>query len=403
MKVAIDLLAYVPGSTGATAYWRKLLDALPGLDGEMQYYVFVTPLHEQYYRRGRQRQHRNLHFVPVHYPARSIPRRLYCQEVSIPRFCNREHVDVHFTSSPVPVLSRMVAAEVWIVFGLQYFYAPLQTTLSKAAYWRLAMRAKAARASITIANSHDTATNLQRLLQIPSSKLVTVYEAIDHSLFHPAQVDEGFLRTKGSELGIRRPYVLNVSDNRPYKRQRELIRAFARICWGDVARNHQLVIVGRDYLGYRSALMREARALRIGERVVFVDHLPVDWLPQLYRAADLFVYPSTLETFGKPPLEAMACGVPVITSDRSAVSEISAPGSLAVDPQDECSLAAAMEKILGDPAYNSRLVARGVHWARRYQDSEHAQRLLSLLQEAGSREHDEARARPSAVGGTTCA
>jgi glycosyltransferase involved in cell wall biosynthesis len=380
MKVAIDLLAQVPGQTGATAYWRKMLGLLPAVDPAIEYYLFVTPKHAKLYRAEDSTHLRNLHFVPLNYRAEFIPARLYHQESYIPKFCNQNNIEVHLTCNPVPVIRKLNAAEIWMVLSLQYFITPLQSGFFKSMYWLATSRIKAARSTVVLANSNDAARILRDVARIPASKIVTVYQALDHEMFNPGLPDEGFMQSQMPRLGIQRPYILNVSDNRPYKRQLDLIRAFARLVHDGVVPHHRLVIIGADYMGYRNRLRQAAEATGVRERVVFIDHLPIDLLPNIYRAADLFVYPSVLETFGIPPLEAMACGIPVIISNKSAVVEVSGGGAWVIDPDKTEELVMAMEKLLTNLSYRREFVEKGLQWAKRYSWRTHAREVVEILQ-----------------------
>jgi len=379
VKVAIDLLAHVPGKTGTTAYWRKMLGLLPAVDPAIEYYVFVTPKHTQLYRPEDYAHLRNLHFVPANYRAEFIPARLYYQELVIPKFCNQNNIEVHLTCNPVPLVRKLNAVEIWKVLSLQYFITPLQSGLVKSMYWIATSRIKAARSTVILANSNDAAKILQNVVKIPAGKIATVYEALDHEMFNPGRPNEGFMQSQMLRLGIQRPYILNVSDNRPYKRQLDLIRAFARLVQNGVASPYRLVIIGVDYMGYRNTLRQEAEATGVRERVVFIDHLPIDLLPDIYRAADLFVYPSVLETFGIPPLEAMACGIPVIVSNKSAVVEVSGGGAWVVDPDKPGELVVAMEKLLTDTSCRRAFVEKGLQWAKRYSWDMHAKEVVEIF------------------------
>jgi len=375
MKVAVDVLAYKPGETGAVVYWRKMLDLLPTIDPTIHYYFFVTASQEKYYRQGRD-DVPNLHFVPARYRENSILGRLYFQEVAVPRFCQLNDIKIHYTCNPVPVFHRLRLIQVWKILGFQYFFFPRQMKLSRSIYWKLACWLKAKNTAAIVANSEYTKKILIHVMGISASKIKIIYEALDHNRFFPSSHDVSPIRKES----FKTPYILNISENRPYKRQMELVRAFAQISQRvSAARPYSLVIIGRNWMGYRDSLVRSAKESGIGDKVIFLDYLPNEKLPSLYRNADLFVYLSELESFGIPPLEAMASGVPVIVSDKSAVAEISGGGGWAVDPDDQKSIIQAMETLLTNPIRREEAIQRGLRWAQRYHWRKNAEETVQLF------------------------
>jgi glycosyltransferase involved in cell wall biosynthesis len=192
-----------------------------------------------------------------------------------------------------------------------------------------------------------------------------VPEAVDHATFRPGDPDEA--RTHVEKYAVDRPFVLFVSSLWPYKNLDGLLRAFA------LARphldGHQLVVVGSgrdaEYLASVHALARE---LGIADDVVWVGGVPLEETVHFYRAASAFAYPSFNETFGLPILEAMACGCPVVTSDRSAMAETAGGAAVLADPESPESLADALVRACGPQgaALRPRGLARAAEfsWAR---------------------------------------
>jgi glycosyltransferase involved in cell wall biosynthesis len=179
-------------------------------------------------------------------------------------------------------------------------------------------------------------------------------EAVDHDVFRPGDREEAAAHL-ARRHGVVRPFVLFVSSLWPYKNCEGLLRAFAA-ARADLE-GRQLVIVGpgRDtaYVGQLHAL---AESLGIAEDVVWVGGVPLEETAVFYRAADLLVYPSFNETFGLPLLEAMACGCPVVTSDRSAMPETAGGAALLADPDDPASIAAAILEACGEAGEKLRLL-----------------------------------------------
>jgi glycosyltransferase involved in cell wall biosynthesis len=128
-----------------------------------------------------------------------------------------------------------------------------------------------------------------------------------------------------------------------------------------------------------TALLVEA--LRLSERVVFTGFVPVMDMPYLYNAADLFVYPSFYEGFGLPPMEAMACGTPVITTNVSSMPEICEGAALLVDPHHSLALSEAMHRVLTDEELRNRLSQLGIQRARSFSWRKTAIDTLAVYEE----------------------
>jgi glycosyltransferase involved in cell wall biosynthesis len=167
---------------------------------------------------------------------------------------------------------------------------------------------------------------------------------------------EAARRAVAERFGLRGPFVLAVGVLQPRKNLPRLIRAFGR-----VAREapHALALVGKPGWAHEE-LKRAVAASGLGSRVKFTGYVPDADLPVLYNAAELFVYPSLYEGFGLPPLEAMACGTPVVTANVTSLPEVVGDAALAVDPTDELALADAIGRALTDEALRERLRTAGL-------------------------------------------
>jgi glycosyltransferase involved in cell wall biosynthesis len=143
---------------------------------------------------------------------------------------------------------------------------------------------------------------------------------------------------------------------------------------------HDLVIAGKRGW-YTQRLFGQVAQLGLARRVHFTDYIPDDDVPGLLNLADVFVFPSRYEGFGLPPLEAMACGTPVISSSAASLPEAVGDAGLLVSPDDPVALAAALRRVLGDVDLRSRLRAAGLLQAQRFTWEETAQQTLAVYQE----------------------
>jgi glycosyltransferase involved in cell wall biosynthesis len=164
--------------------------------------------------------------------------------------------------------------------------------------------------------------------------------------------------------GIDEPFILYVGNIQPRKNLVRLVQAYATLAAGGQI-PHRLVIVGK-MAWQHSQVLEAARACGLERRITFTGFVPEEDLCALYNAADLFVFPSIFEGFGTPILEAMSCGIPVITSNTSSMPEVGGDAALYVDPFKVADLVLAMRTVLEDSDLRARLSARGLARARQF-------------------------------------
>ncbi|HYN87615.1 MAG TPA: glycosyltransferase family 1 protein [Ardenticatenaceae bacterium] len=218
----------------------------------------------------------------------------------------------------------------------------------------------ARQATRIIAVSETSKRDIVRLLGAPEEKVSVIYEAAGPAFRRRPEAEVAEVLRRHS---LRRPYILYVGTIEPRKNLVRLVRAYARLRAS--GRREMLVLVGALGWGYEP-LFAEIERLGIGDSIVHLGFVPQEELVALYNGAALFVFPSLYEGFGLPPLEAMACGTPVITSSTSACAELAGDAAVLVDPSDETALADAMGRVLGDATLREELSARGLIHAGKF-------------------------------------
>ena len=179
-------------------------------------------------------------------------------------------------------------------------------------------------------------------------------------------------------------YILFVGTLEPRKNVQTLLRAFAQVIAETPQDGLTLVIAGGKGWGGED-YMSTVGALKLHAHVRFAGYVEDEHLPELYRSALLFVYPSLYEGFGLPVLEAMACGTPVITSNRASLPEVAGDAALLVDPTRPEALAAAMTSIIGDGDLRQALRAKGLARARTFTWDAVAQQTIAIYRAVGGR------------------
>ena len=222
---------------------------------------------------------------------------------------------------------------------------------------RLAARIHLRRADRILTGSQHTRSELVELGGIDPGRVVVTPYGVE-GRFRPVGRDGSWLAER---FGVRSRYVLCVGTLEPRKNLVGALRAFGRLA-GSVDDCVLVVAGGR---GWRNEAFERELARQPG-RVVLTGFVSDEELVRLYSGAELFLFPSLSEGFGFPVLEAMACGAPVVSSDRTSLPELVEGAGLLADPEDEAALAGACERVLGEPALAAELRERGFERAAAY-------------------------------------
>ena len=237
--------------------------------------------------------------------------------------------------------------------------------------YRLGLRAAVGRADAILTPSRNTAEDVLSRTKVDPRKLHVVPLAAS---LPSADVDVGEVLAR---LKVRSPYVLFVGTIEPRKNLVRLVRAYRRVAATGVP--HALVLAGP--LGWHhESLMRELALEGPGE-IVMTGSLAPDELDAVYRAADVFVYPSLYEGFGLPVVEAMSRGLPIVASNTSSVPEVSGDAALGVNPRSVREIAAALETLCTDVDLAEKLAARGRARAERFSWDETARLTLGVYEQ----------------------
>jgi len=219
----------------------------------------------------------------------------------------------------------------------------------------------------------------------------------DHIRVIPLGIDAHFasladaIASPPKEIGgesLDSPFILALGAGDPRKNTLAVIRVYGSR-WRDFPNQEKLVIVGlRDWQA--SAAYQLVRELGLTDRVLFAGYVSEELLAWLYTSSRCFVYPTLYEGFGFPPLEAMACGVPVITSDSTSVSEIARDAAILVDPSSEEAIGNALVRLLRDEPLRRQLIKQGKARVQKFAWRETAQKTLRVYGELRGRAIGEA-------------
>lgn len=244
-------------------------------------------------------------------------------------------------------------------------------------YFGRAMSRSIAQATLITSISESTRRDLIEGYGVAPERVRTVYYGGASPLFHPRPGGEDLTR-----LGIRAPYFVFVSAVTARKNLHVLARAFARL--KSLAPGpRQLVFVGRKDPSYYGSLKEELERLGVFDDSLFLERVESEELRAVYQQAQALVYPSTMEGFGLPLIEAMACGTPVVAARASCLPEIGGQACLYFEPSDADGLCAAMRRV-GEPAPREKLRRAGLERAAEFNWEKHARQTLQAYRDAAA-------------------
>lgn len=374
MHIGIDAHAIGAQQGGNETYIRNLIRALAALDADNRYTIYLANAQAAAeWQNGFVVQHPNfsVRLLPPPTPLVRVP-------VFLTYELRRRPVDVlHVQYTAPPFCPAPVVAT---IHDLAFEHLPETFTRRGSLQLKLTVRRTARRAARIATVSEYSRQDLLRTYRLAPEKVVTTYNGIEpHFTTQPRAADEAAQVRR--RFGIAREFLLAVGSLQPRKNLERLIRTYARLRREQPDFAPQLVIVGRK-LWLAESIFAEVSRQPWASDVILTGYVSDDDLPALYRTASAFVYPSLFEGFGLPPLEAMACGTPVITSNISSLPEVAGSAALLIDPLNEQELAAALQRILNDQPLRARLRAEGVRQAAKFTWRDAAEKTLQLYRES---------------------
>src|SRR4030095_13534845 len=374
MHIGIDAHAIGARQGGNETYISNLIKSLAEIDGENLYTIYLADAGAAaQWRESFTTRYKNfsLRLLPPPTPLVRVP-------VYLTYELFRRPVDVLHVQYTAPPFCRVPV--VVTIHDLAFERMPETFTRRGSFQLKLTVRRTAKKAARIATVSEYSRQDLLDIYKLPPEKVVVTYNGVESSFTPQPSVPneaEGVRR----RFGVSRDFLLAVGSLQPRKNLVRLIRAYARLRSEREDFRSQLVIVGRK-LWLASAIFDEVKRQRWADDVILTGYVADEDLPALYRAARAFVYPSLFEGFGLPPLEAMACGTPVVTSDVSSLPEITGDAALLIDPNDERALANALIEVVNNARLRAELREKGIAQAKKFTWRDAAEKTLRLYQEA---------------------
>jgi glycosyltransferase involved in cell wall biosynthesis len=378
VKIAIDIRRM--SEFGVGTYIRNIVRTLGRVDHENEYFLVgsaekvqeIGPLPA------------NFHNLPVLAPERSLKGFREFRDA-----LKRQPVDLVHIPNLFSVPRMLPCPYVMTVHDMLEHMARARQQTGFWSTWHLQMTKRVLRSAERIfAVSNFTRTEIEKLFQIPPRRIEVIYNAIDERFLH------GHANAADRELIAQRyqvtyPFLLYAGKISPHKNVVRMIEAFSALktelekdgAYPDL----KLIIIGDDLSG-NPDLRRTVVRSGVQNDVRFLGFIPIDVLRIFYDEAKIFVFPSLYEGFGLPPLEAMAHGTPVVTSNASSLPEVVGNAAVLVNPENVFEIMRALHRVLTDRALRERMKERGYQQAARFSWENSVRRLLCVYREIADHE-----------------
>ena len=295
-------------------------------------------------------------------------KRLAWSQIQLPRLAKTLKADLIFSPAPEGYLGEQSVPQVVMVHDLRPLSHPERSMQSL--YFRQWVPPLLRQCRHILTNSNFTATEILQATGVREDKISVTPLGYDADHFYPLEVKKRFHA---------RPYLLHVGQAYPHKNLERLIHAFSAVAqrFPEV----DLLMLGKPHPSETFRLERLTFELGLTGRVIFRSYVPYVDLPNWYRGALGFVYPSLWEGFGLPILEAMACGCPVVTSYGSNTEEISGDNAILVNPKEVASIATGLEDLILLNCLRIDLRNRALEHAKKYYWSKTSRETAIILEE----------------------
>jgi len=368
---------------GVGTYIRNIVRTLSRLDHESQYFLIGPPAKVQEI--GTLPP--NFHNVPAAAPERSVQgyrefrsalKHLNCDLVHIPNLFSVPR----FMPCPYVLTAHDMLEHVSLAREQSGFRG----------MWQLQMTKRVLRGAARIlAVSNFTRTEIEKFFEIPRDHVEVVYNAIDERFLrgHASSADRDLIAQR---YQVNYPFLLYAGRVSPHKNVVRMIEAFSALkneleregAYPDL----KLIIIGDDLSG-NPDLRRTVIRSCVQNDVRFLGFIPIEVLRIFYDSAKIFVFPSLYEGFGLPPLEAMAHGTPVVTSNVSSLPEVVGNAAVLVNPENVFEIMRALHRVLMDQALRQRMKERGYKQATRFSWDSSVRRVLDVYRQvAGGGNHE---------------
>lgn len=365
MNIGINAQILNDAATGVARYAENMIRALLSLESRHSFVLFG----------GASFAGPGIRVVPTSSTIDTSARRILWEQLVLPGKARAEGVDLlYYPDHTGPLLVKHCQIVITI-HDLAFLSMPETHQPARRMYKSMTFHRSVVQSDKIVADSDSTQRECVNQAGIPKEKIVVVHGGVDPSMHR--ENDAEILSGVKTKYGLKDRFILYVGTLERRKNLVRLVHSFAKLKKNGSMR-HQLVLAGGRGYGYEE-ILEAARTDGVTEDISFPGFVEEEDMSPLYSLADLLVYPSLYEGFGFPPLEAMACGCPVIASNVTSLPEVVGDAGLLIDPSDTTALSEAILHVVSDREVHKSMVAKGYERVKKFSWQNSAQKLLGVF------------------------
>jgi len=376
MKIAIDATILRSQNTGTGFYVINLLNGLMKYDKENEYIVFGN---KEIIKKFVFLNNKNFRIENVIFKNRIV--RVLWQLFILPFKLKKLNVNILHSTNYITPLFKFNLKFIVTIHDLTFIIFPEKFTIVKRLFFRFMVPIFIRRADKVITVSENTKNDIIKFLKVPKEKISVTFETYNEC--YDSEIKKEDSKKILDKYGINKNYFLFVGMIEPRKNILSILKAFIEL---DDELDEDLVIVGKKGWYYREIeeFMENIKNKRLKNRIIFTGFVSEKELVSIYKNAEIFIYPSFYEGFGIPPLEAMVCGVPVITSNTSSIPEVVGDAAIKIDPYNYIELKEAIKVLKHNPQKKEEMSEKGKEQSKKFSSKKFAENTINIYKKAVS-------------------
>jgi glycosyltransferase involved in cell wall biosynthesis len=377
MKIAINTLSITPLRAGAKTYITNLIKNIAEIDNTNTYFLILSKMNQHLFQINR----KNFNKIVLPLATDNKLLRVFMEQFLIPFYIKKNKIDVLF--SPGNVITIFSGCKKIITIN-DMAYKEIHSGLPKkrVLYYNIFLPLSVRRTDYIITISNYTKSALTKEFKKAENKIKVIHHGIDSKDFFVHNIK------RRHKLDGLEHFIFFLGTLHKHKNADRLIEAFA-ILKSKYKIPHKLIIAGRDPGGKIKELNGIVESHSMKKEVILTDRLDHEDIVIYFHNADIFVFPSAYEGFGIPVLEAMACGTPIVASDRTAIPEIVDDAGILVNPDNIEDIAEAVHKVLTDEELRKKLIKKGFQRVKKFSWKSAAKNTIEVFEDLKN-DRDEA-------------